>query len=77
MANGHVELITDVWDTIVSYIPSKDKLAAAEALIAVCDEFGFTKTDFYDIIDDNKILETAFSRYFAGEQDDEDDDDWE
>lgn len=78
MASVDNEFVTDLWDTLVSYIPAKEKLDAAEALIKLCDEFGFTEEDLYDIIDDNKILETAFGRYFADvlEEDEEDDDDW-
>lgn len=77
MASVDNEFVTDMWDTIVSYIPAKEKLDAAEALIKLCDEFGFTKEDLYDIIDDNKILETAFNRYFADDDEDEDEDEWE
>lgn len=76
MATVDNEFVSDLWDTMVSYIPAKEKLDAAEALIKLCDEFGFTSEDLYDIIDDNKILETAFSRYFADVMEDEEDDDW-
>lgn len=76
MATVDNEFVSDLWDTMVSYIPAKEKLDAAEALIKLCDEFGFTTEDLYDIIDDNKILETAFSRYFADVLLDEEDDDW-
>ena len=76
MATVDNEFVSDLWDTLVSYIPAKEKLDAAEALIKLCDEFGFTSEDLYDIIDDNKILETAFSRYFADVMEDEEDDDW-
>ena len=76
MATVDNEFVSDLSDTLVSYIPAKEKLDAAEALIKLCDEFGFTSEDLYDIIDDNKILETAFSRYFADVMEDEEDDDW-
>lgn len=78
MASVDNEFIVDLWNTIVSYIPAKEKLAAAEALIKLCDEFGFTEEDLYDIIDDNKILEAAFNRYFADafDDDEDEDDDW-
>lgn len=78
MASVDNEFIVDLWNTIVSYIPAKEKLDAAEALIKLCDEFGFTEEDLYDIIDDNKILETAFNRYFADafDDDEDEDDDW-
>lgn len=72
------EFVLDLWEKMVSYIPAKERLAAAEMLIKVCDDFGFTEQDFYDIIDDNKILEAAHSRYFAEEMEDDydEDDDW-
>jgi hypothetical protein len=77
MATVDNEFVSDLWDTMVNYIPAKEKLDAAEALIKLCDDFGFTSEDLYDIIDDNKILETAFSRYFADVLlDEEEDDDW-
>lgn len=77
MTSVNNEFIVDMWNTLVTYIPAKEKLAAAESVIKLCDEFGFTSVDLYDIIDDNKILEAAHSRYFADEFDeDEFDDDY-
>jgi len=67
--------VADIWATISSYIPAKERLSAAEALIRLCDELGFTEEDFYDMIDDNKILETAHSRHFA--EADEEEEDWD
>jgi hypothetical protein len=64
--------VADIWATISSYIPAKERLTAAEALIRLCDELGFTEEDFYDMIDDNKVLETAHTRHFAAEEDEED-----
>ena len=68
--------VADIWATISSYIPAKERLSAAEALVRLCDELGFTKEDFYDMIDDNKVLETAHARHFA-DANEEDEEDWD
>lgn len=65
--------VADIWATLSPYMPAKERLSAAEALIRLCDELGFTEEDFYDMVDDNKVLETAHSRYFADVEEDEDD----
>lgn len=35
------EFILELWARMKPLIPAKDRLDAADALIAVCDEFGF------------------------------------
>lgn len=35
------EFIIELWARMKPLIPAKDRLDAADALIAVCDEFGF------------------------------------
>jgi hypothetical protein len=65
--------VAGIWASLSSYIPAKERLAAAEALIRLCDELGFTEEDFYDMMDDNKVLETAHTRHFAEVEDEEED----
>ena len=42
----------------------------------MCDEYGISKTDITEMIKNDKILETAFDRYFA-DDDEEEDEDWD
>ena len=35
------EFIIELWARMKPLVPAKDRLDAADALIAVCDEFGF------------------------------------
>jgi len=78
MATGDIEILLDVWGTLKSFIPAKEKMEAAERLIKVCDEFGIRKNEIFEMAEDDKILQTAFDRYFADDDsDDEWDDEWD
>jgi|TARA_R110001606_G_scaffold47376_3_gene120591 hypothetical protein len=77
MATNDMEIILDVWDTMKSYIPAKEKMAAAERIIKLCDDNGIRKTDIAEMTDDDKILETAFDRYFIDDDEDDLDNDWD
>lgn len=35
------EFIIDLWSRIKPMVPAKDRLDAADAMVAVCDEYGF------------------------------------
>ena len=35
MATSDTEILLDVWDTLKSFIPSKDKMEAAERIIKI------------------------------------------
>ena len=70
------DFIFDIWEAMKPLIPAKDKMEAAERIIKMCDEYGISKTDITEMIENDKILETAFDRYFA-DDDDEEDEDWD
>ena len=72
------DFIFDLWEAMKPLVPAKDKMEAAERIIKMCDEYGISKTDLEDMIENDKILETAFDRYFVDDYDDDaDDDDWD
>lgn len=72
------DFIFDLWEAMKPLIPAKEKMEAAERIIKMCDEYGISKTDLEDMIENDKILETAFDRYFVDDYDDDaDDDDWD
>lgn len=72
------ETIFDIWDAMKPLIPAKDRLEAAERIIKICDEIGMSETDLEDLIENDKILEAAYDRYFEAEDDyDEDEEDWD
>ena len=72
------DFIFDLWEAMKPLVPAKEKMEAAERIIKMCDEYGISKTDLEDMIENDKILETAFDRYFVDDYDDDaDDDDWD
>lgn len=72
------DFIFDLWEAMKPLVPAKDKMEAAERIIKMCDDYGISKTDLQDMIENDKILETAFDRYFVDDYDeDEDDDSWD
>lgn len=72
------DFIFDLWEAMKPLVPAKDKMEAAERIIKQCDDYGISKTDLADMIENDKILETAFDRYFVDDYDeDEDDDSWD
>jgi division protein CdvB (Snf7/Vps24/ESCRT-III family) len=72
-----IETIYDIWDAMKSLIPAKDKLEAAERIIKICDEAGIDKQDVEELTDNDKILETAFNRYYIDDEEYDEDDEWE
>ncbi|MDA8882949.1 hypothetical protein N9I00_00920 [bacterium] len=78
MATSDTEILLDVWNTLKSFIPAKDKMESAERLIKILDDHGIRKTEIFEMVDDDKILQTAFDRYFVNDDtDDEWDDEWD
>ena len=69
------DFIFDMWEAMKPLIPAKDKMEAAERIIKMCDEYGISKEDIQEMIENDKILETAYDRYFV--DDDEEDEDWD
>lgn len=72
------DFIFEVWEAMKPLIPAKDKMEAAERIIKQCDEYGISKTDLEEMTENDKILETAFDRYFVDDEEEwEDDDAWD
>lgn len=64
------EFIIELWARIKPLIPAKDRLDAADAMISVCDEFGYM-----DELEHHQDLDgelTAAIRTQVGDQYDED-----
>lgn len=76
MASFGLDLVVEMWETAKSVIPAKERLGAAEAFIKIFDEYGFSKEDYEELCDGDKIMQTAYDRYFDDE-DEEDEDDWD
>jgi hypothetical protein len=77
MAAVDADVIFDIWEAFKPLVPAKERMAAAERLIKLCDDIGFQKTDISEMSENDKILETAFDRYFVDDFEDEDDDSWD
>lgn len=64
------DFIIDLWSRIKHLIPQKDRLDAADAIIAICDEFGYA--DGIEIHADlDKELHAAVQTYFGDYEEDE------
>ena len=73
------ESLYELWETLINYIPGKDRIEAGEMFIKQCDELGMSPEDIEILIDGDKILEVALDRYFEDDEEDyyEEDDDWD
>ena len=75
------ESLYELWETLVNYIPGKDRIEAGEMFIKQCDDIGMSSEDIELLIDGNQILLVALDRYFEDEVDEvdyyeEDEDDY-
>lgn len=71
------ESLYELWETLVNYIPGKDKVEAGEMFIKQCDDLGMSSEDIEILIDGNPILLVSLDRYFEDESEEEDEnDDW-
>ncbi len=77
MATSDTEILLDIWDTLKSFIPSKDKMEAAERIVKIFDEFGIRKTDICEMTEEDKILQTAYDRYFSNDEEYDEDEEWD
>lgn len=71
------ESLYELWETLVNYIPAKDKIEAGEMFIKQCDDLGLSSEDIELLIDGDLILSTALDRFFEDEEDFDDNDDWD
>ena len=73
------ESLYELWETLLTYIPGKDRIEAGEMFIKQCDELGMSPEDIEILIDGNPILSVAIDRYFEDDLDEKDldDDDWD
>jgi len=72
------ESLYELWETLVNYIPGKDKIEAGEMFIKQCDDLGLSPEDIELLIDGDQILEVALNRFFDEEDDlDDEYDDWD
>lgn len=77
MAAVDTEIVFEIWEAFKPVVPAKEKLESAERLIKILDDNGFQKEDISDMVENDKILETAFDRYYVDEDEDEDVDEWD
>lgn len=74
MAAVDAEIVFDIWEAFKPLLPAKERLAAAERLIKLCDDFGFQKSDIAEMVENDKILETGYDIYFQDDVDEDEDD---
>jgi hypothetical protein len=66
------ESLYELWETLVNYIPGKDRVEAGEMFIKQCDDLGMSSEDIELLIDGNPILVVSLDRYFEDEVDEDD-----
>jgi hypothetical protein len=66
------ESLYELWETLVNYIPGKDRVEAGEMFIKQCDDLGMSSEDIELLIDGNPILMVSLDRYFEDEVDEDD-----
>jgi hypothetical protein len=67
-------MIIELWDSIKPFINSKDRLNAADAMVAIFDEYGFSDgLEFEHGLD--KHLNAAVISYYGLDEETTDDDD--
>lgn len=65
------DFIVDLWARIKPLVPAKDRLDAADALVSVCDEYGYADgIDEHEDLD--RELKAAVRTHFGEVEDDED-----
>jgi hypothetical protein len=69
------DLLYELWETLISYIPVKDRLEAGEVFIKMLDDLGMSSDDIEILIDGDNTLQAAVDLYFEDENDN-DDEDW-
>lgn len=70
------DFIVELWARIKPLISPKDRLDAADALISVCDEYGYADgIDQHEDLD--RELKVAVKTYFGEDEEEEDDDGYE
>ena len=68
------DLLYELWETLISYIPVKDRLEAGEVFIKMLDDLGMSPDDIEVLIDGDNTLQAALDVYFEEENDNEDED---
>lgn len=66
------DFVVDLWSRLKPMIPAKDRLDAADALVSVCDEYGYAD-GIIDVEDLDKELKAAVRTHFGESEDEEDD----
>jgi len=70
------EQLYELWETLISYIPAKDRLEAGEVFIKMLDDSGMSPDDIEILIDGDNTLQAALDVYFE-DDDNDDEEDWE
>lgn len=66
------EFIIDLWSRIKHLIPAKDRLDVADAIVSICDEYGYSD-GLEDREDLEKELYAAVKSYYGEDKDDDED----
>jgi len=72
------EQLYELWENLISFVPTKDRLEAGEVFIKMLDDSGMSPDDIEILIQGDNTLQAALDLYFDEEDDTNDDEeDWE
>jgi len=71
------EQLYELWENLISYVPTKDRLEAGEVFIKMLDDSGMSPDDIEILIQGDNTLQAALDMYFDEEDDNDDEEDWE
>ncbi len=66
------DFVVDLWSRIKHFVPAKDRLDVADAIVAVCDEYGYADGIEHHA-DLDKELYAAVQTYYGDPEEEEDD----
>ena len=70
------DFVVDLWSRIKPFVPAKDRLDVADAIVAVCDEYGYADgIEHHEDLD--KELNAAVKTHYGDPEEDFDEDEYE
>lgn len=59
MNHNHVDLISEIWATVIEYVPRKSLTELATEVVDILEGHGFQTEDFQELADHDNYLATA------------------
>ena len=66
-----VDILSDMWNTVKEYIPSKERQAVADHVINVVAEYSISDNDLKALGGTDSYMKRAVQEYLGGEEDED------